>query len=219
MGKTILTRRQQQLLSLLFTDIYINKHFYLTGGTALSEYYLHHRLSEDLDFFSSEEVDTKGVEIIFKKIKKKINFKKIVYQNHFNRNLFFLHFDDEILKTEFTYYPFEQIEQPKNIENIKIDSLIDITVNKTDTIITNPRSRDFIDLYLIISSKKWQFNKLIKDARIKFDKYVDPLQITEQLLQVTKVKDYPRMIIPLENKKWQNFWINEARKLKDQVLK
>ncbi|PIV62644.1 hypothetical protein COS12_01560 [Candidatus Roizmanbacteria bacterium CG01_land_8_20_14_3_00_33_9] len=219
MGKTILTKRQQQLLTLLFADSYIKKHFYLTGGTALSEYYLHHRLSEDLDLFSSEEVDPKGVEIILKKIKKKINFKKIVYQNHFNRNLFFLHFNDEILKTEFTYYPFEQIEKPNNMENIKIDSLFDIAVNKADTIITNPRSRDFIDLYLIINLKKWQFNKLIKDARIKFDKYVDPLQITEQLLQATKVKDYPRMIVPLENKKWQNFWLNEARKLKDQIFK
>ena len=28
--------------------------FYLTGGTALSAFYLHHRESEDLDFFSRE---------------------------------------------------------------------------------------------------------------------------------------------------------------------
>jgi len=26
--------------------------FYLTGGTALSRFYLHHRFSEDLDFFA-----------------------------------------------------------------------------------------------------------------------------------------------------------------------
>jgi len=27
----------------------------LSGGTALSEFYLHHRFSEDLDFFSEKE--------------------------------------------------------------------------------------------------------------------------------------------------------------------
>ena len=31
--------------------------FYLTGGTALSRFYCHHRYSEDLDFFSSAELE------------------------------------------------------------------------------------------------------------------------------------------------------------------
>lgn len=34
----------------------ITDNFYLTGGTALSEFYLQHRLSEDLDFFSEQEL-------------------------------------------------------------------------------------------------------------------------------------------------------------------
>ena len=29
--------------------------FYLTGGTALSRFYFHHRLSEDLDLFTETE--------------------------------------------------------------------------------------------------------------------------------------------------------------------
>ncbi len=32
-------------------------HFYLTGGTALSRQYLHHRYSDDLDFFLNREND------------------------------------------------------------------------------------------------------------------------------------------------------------------
>ena len=51
MAKTILTERQRQLLNLLSQESYIQQNFYLSGGTALAEYYLHHRLSEDLDFF------------------------------------------------------------------------------------------------------------------------------------------------------------------------
>ncbi|MFH1233514.1 MAG: nucleotidyl transferase AbiEii/AbiGii toxin family protein [Patescibacteria group bacterium] len=34
--------------------------FYLTGGTALAEFYLHHRLSEDLIFFPSKNLIRKA---------------------------------------------------------------------------------------------------------------------------------------------------------------
>ncbi|NTU74244.1 nucleotidyl transferase AbiEii/AbiGii toxin family protein [Candidatus Roizmanbacteria bacterium] len=38
---------------------YIRSHFYFTGGTALAEYYLNHRFSDDLDLFTTEKtIDT-----------------------------------------------------------------------------------------------------------------------------------------------------------------
>jgi predicted nucleotidyltransferase component of viral defense system len=52
MGKTILTPNQKILLAEISRYQPITKRFYLTGGTALSEFYFQHRLSEDLDFFS-----------------------------------------------------------------------------------------------------------------------------------------------------------------------
>lgn len=58
MGKTILTPKQSQFLELISQDKQITKRFYLTGGTALSEFYLQHRLSYDIDLFTEkEEVD------------------------------------------------------------------------------------------------------------------------------------------------------------------
>lgn len=50
MAKTILTNKQQILLNLISRQKDLISSFYLSDGTALSEYYLHHRLSEDLDF-------------------------------------------------------------------------------------------------------------------------------------------------------------------------
>ena len=219
MAKTILTKRQQQLLTLLSQDKYIKEHFYLSDGTALAEYYLQHRLSEDLDFFSLLEVNPKTVQIIFKKIKEKIHFEKVTFEISFNRNLFFLHFPDEILKTEFTYYPFEQIEQPKKMGLLKIDSLMDIAVNKADTILTHPRTRDFIDLYLILQKEQWLFADMVKQARVKFDTDVDVLHIAQQLLTVSELKDYPRMLIAFDFDKCEDFWIKEAQKLKKYILK
>ena len=57
MGKTILTTIQQKALDSIASDTIVKNHFYLSGGTALATYYLHHRLSEDLDFFSENEID------------------------------------------------------------------------------------------------------------------------------------------------------------------
>lgn len=50
----ILDRIQQKILS-LFSTIPEHDSFYLTGRTALLAFYLHHRKSRDLDFFSDVE--------------------------------------------------------------------------------------------------------------------------------------------------------------------
>jgi predicted nucleotidyltransferase component of viral defense system len=50
MGKnTILIKEQKSILDLISKNQYLKSNFYFTGGTALSEIYLQHRLSEDID--------------------------------------------------------------------------------------------------------------------------------------------------------------------------
>ena len=69
MGKTILTPKQFNFLELVANEEQITKRFYLTGGTALAEFYLKHRISEDIDLFcEKEEVDPKIIDAFLKKI-------------------------------------------------------------------------------------------------------------------------------------------------------
>src|SRR3990167_8967517 len=49
----ILTPIQKEALDLLFSEEQFSKIFYLTGGTALSAFFLEHRHSDDLDFFTN----------------------------------------------------------------------------------------------------------------------------------------------------------------------
>lgn len=220
MANTILTKRQHLILLLLFKEKDIRNRFYLSGGTALSEYYLQHRYSEDLDFFSDEEVVPEAIQVILKKIQKPTGFVKIDYQQSYNRNLFYLHFSDgEIIKTEFTFYPFTKIEVSKSVGNIIIDSLLDIAINKAFTIYQKPRRRDFTDLYFIIKREQWNFNELMKKARIKFDTHIDPLQLAQQIMKVNELEDNPRMIADYSKKEMVNFWNNEVLKLKKETLK
>jgi predicted nucleotidyltransferase component of viral defense system len=212
---SILSDNQKKILSLLAKEKIISDNFYLSGGTALAEFYLNHRLSEDLDFFSEKEFNVETISAIFKKIQKAAGIKSVKYEQSFNRNLFFLELENDSIKTEFTYFPFSRIEIGKNnIGNLKIDSLLDIAVNKVFTIYQKPRSRDFIDLYLILKMKsEWDLNELVKKAQIKFDNYLDPLQLSAQFVKADILKDYPKMILEIPEDKWQEFFMAEAKKL------
>lgn len=157
MAVTILTHAQKQILAILVKDEIFQKHFYLSGGTALSEYYLQHRISEDLDFFSENEIDKIWLNSLAKKIKKSVHFGKLDIEESFNRNLVFFTTNKVAIKTEFTYYPFTRIEKSITKNGIKIDSLIDIAVNKFFTIYQKPTARHFIDLYFIIKTREYSF--------------------------------------------------------------
>lgn len=216
---SILSENQTNILSLLSKEKLITESFYLTGGTALAEFYLKHRLSEDLDFFSEKEFDPIFISSTFKKLQDKTGIKKVVYEQSFNRNLFFLELQNDSIKTEFTYFPFNRIEMKNKFGDLYIDSLIDIAVNKIFTIYQKPRSRDFIDLYLILEKEKsWGMDELMKKAQIKFDTYVDPLQLSSQFVKAEVLRDYPNMLRKIDEKEWQNFFMEEAKRLTESKL-
>jgi len=219
--KNILSRNQKDILTIISKDKLICDNFYLTGGTALAEFYLHHRLSEDLDFFSENEFEPQSISVFLEKIKNIAKIKKVEYQQSFNRNLFFLDLvDGDKIKMEFTYFPFARIEKKEKIGDLHIDSLLDIAVNKVFTIYQKPRTRDFIDLYFILQKDKGlSLDDLIKKAQIKFGNYIDPIQLGAQYMKAKEFKDFPRMLVGIKENVWQEFFINEAKKLSRKIIK
>ncbi|MEK9153881.1 MAG: nucleotidyl transferase AbiEii/AbiGii toxin family protein [Patescibacteria group bacterium] len=216
---SILSAKQQRILAILSQEKTICDYFYLTGGTALSEFYLHHRLSEDLDFFAEDVFDPTDISVLLKKIQSAADIVNIRFEQSFNRNLFFLELENDIIKTEFTYFPFPRIEKKQKIGDLYVDSLLDIAVNKVFTIYQKPRSRDFIDLYCILQKEAaWMIRDLVAKAQIKFDHHLDPLQLGSQFLRATELLDYPTMAILLDKNLWQDFFVREAKKLRGEVL-
>ena len=217
---SILSKNQKGLLSILAKEKLVTDNFYLTGGTALAEFYLHHRLSEDLDFFSENEFDPQAISALFKKLQKPAGIKKTSYEQSFNRNLFFLELEKDSIKTEFTYFPFPRIDLKQKFGALSVDSLLDIAVNKAFTIYQKPRSRDFIDLYCILKEKKdWTVDELAEKAQIKFDHFIDPLQLAAQFVKCEELKDYPTMIKKIDEKDWQRFFTEEAKRLSSREVR
>ena len=212
-GKSLLSKKQKRLLSLFSENKPLRGAFYLTGGTALAAFYIPYRYSEDLDFFSEDEVDPALLVVFLKSIKEKLGYEEFDLNTSFNRNLLQLKFKDEVLKLEFTYFPFPQIETPQTKDGVKVDSVLDIATNKLFTIYQNPRSRDFMDLYMICRKYEYTIEGLIEKAKIKFDWHVDPIKLGSQFLLVEELKDYPRLMVALDHREWQDFFIAEAKKL------
>lgn len=218
MSDSILTKNQIAVLEKIGDNKFIADNLYFTGGTALAEFYLKHRFSEDLDFFSEQEFDIVSIDIFLKSLKIELGISKVDFQQSYNRNIFFLHFNQEVLKTEFTYFPFPRIEQGVSKYGIRVDSLLDIAVNKLFTIYQRTKARDYIDLYFICIHAGYSIERLIEHAKVKFDWHIDPLQLGTQFIKATEAEDYPRMIEKIDHKMWQNFFIQEAKKLSSEII-
>ena len=216
----ILTPNQVAFLAKVSQESSLVKKFYFTGGTPLAAFYLQHRMSEDIDLFSEEEeVNVGPIRAFIKKIEKPLGIKAVEYRQYIGLHTFELKYNTgDILKVDFNYYPFPCIERGMKYLNIYVDSLLDIATNKVHTIYMKPRARDFIDVFFIIREKGYNFKDLIAQAKIKFDWHIDAVEFGKRLLSAANATDFPRMLKPIDHAEWQDFFIEEAKKLKDGVL-
>lgn len=187
----------------------------------MAEFYLHHRLSEDIDLFcEDEEVDQRLIETFLVKVKKTLKLAEIRHTHFlglFTYNLVYK--DKQELKVDFNYYPFGRINKGNKYKNIELDSELDIAVNKVHTIAMKPRARDFIDIYFLVKEKGFRFDDLLSQAKIKFDWHIDRVTLGSQLLKALDVSDYPKMIKKINHQEWKDFFVNEAKKLGKKIFK
>jgi len=220
-GETgVLSQKQVAFLGFAAEQKTVAENYYLTGGTPLAAFYLQHRYSEDLDFFiEHEEVNLLSIQKIIGQAKEKFHLKNISYEHFQGLHIFFLEYlDREMLKVDFSYYPFPRIEEGQPESGIDIDSLIDIAVNKIQSIGTRTKARDYVDLYFMVKEKGLVIRDLMQLARNKFDFYIDPIQYGKQFLKVTEAKDYPRMIKSFDPQDMERFFLAEAEKLAREIL-
>lgn len=220
MGQTILTPHQSQFLEIVGNQKQLTQNFYLTGGTALSEFYYQHRLSEDLDFFNpNSEVNQIAIEVFLKKISPKlgiIGIKKTVFLGLVTYILNYS--DNQQLKIDFSYYPFPRIESGKKYNGLPIDSVHDIAANKLHTMFMKPRSRDYVDLYFILTRENYSLDKLIIDAKTKFDWHIDKVTLASQFLRTKDFDESSMLLVPFDKKKMDDFFLDLARSLDNDIF-
>jgi len=219
--ESILNKYQKKILKLISKEKYFTQRFYLTGGTALAEFYLKHRISEDLDFFcEKQEVNPIPISRFLKEKTKILDLEKYVTERIRGVYSFFLHFKNkDILKVDFSYYPFPRIEKGVKFGNLEINSVYDIGTDKVHTMVLYPRARDFIDIYFIVKEKNYDFYDLLIKAKAKFDWDITAIELGSRLLETSKLTDYPRMLKEINHQEWKKFFLKEAKKLKKEIFK
>lgn len=224
MAKTLekgagLSLRQKQFLAVVLAEPFILKNFYLTGGTALASWYLHHRESYDLDFFTQDRFDSDQITNWLKSKQKEIGYRWMGVDEGWQFYTYFFRFpDNSRLKTDFGKYTSSRLQKGIIWKGLEIDSLYDIAVNKTQMFMVNPRERDYIDLYFILQSTNWEINKLLADASVKFEIDYNPVQITKNFFKVGEITDFPKMLVPFNQKTMEKFYVDLAKSLKKKIF-
>lgn len=185
--REILNKEQKKLLSYFSKNNFFRSNFYWTGGTALAELYLKHRLSVDLDFFSEELIADELLLENIKKLKKELKIKKVKYIKDKNRQIFSLVFSGKkAVKLEFVYFPFSKIRYKKVDKRykIKVDSLKSIGENKILALYESSEPKHIFDIYWICKKYKiLSLKKLYFGALGKFGVEIDKVNFIEKAFE------------------------------------
>jgi predicted nucleotidyltransferase component of viral defense system len=147
--------------------------FYLTGGTALSRFFLHHRYSDDLDFFVNRDMNFKDhADIFIDKLSKDHKLSIDIRTNDFVR--FDIVENDILLKIKLindVAYHYGEFTHDK----CRIDNVENILSNKISAI-SRDTPKDFADILFI--ALNYSFNWIeVFDAAKKKDAWVNEIEI------------------------------------------
>lgn len=191
-----------------------------TDGTALSEVYLQHRLSEDLDLFTQGQVRDHKINAFIDEAKSAIgyaSYEKRVYSGLFMYTLIFPGGDR--LKLDFNEYDFSPVERGTKLGNLTVDSIFDIAVNKLEAILSRAKSRDFVDLYFAMPVIGCDLDQVRMRHADKFSGRRDDDEVVRHLIKVVDLADYPAMLVPFDRKRMIDFFLAEAKKLEGKIFK
>ncbi len=124
------------------------EHFTLTGGTALSAFHLHHRHSEDLDLFSDDDVPLQTVDTFLMSVP---GLEITSFHRRYDRKIFSATVDGDLLKIEFTKFPFEHVCGREEVApGLWVDSPNEILVNKLLAMADRYEPKDDVDVYFLL---------------------------------------------------------------------
>lgn len=202
-----LTKLQKKVLSVVFKIAGVRQHFYLTGGTALSAFYLHHRISDDLDLFTHSieiEIAAKMTEdslrinnLSFQSLRASPTFRRYVVENKLQLDL--------VRDVDF------RIGAPELIGDIMVDNIKNITMNKVLAIYGRLDAKDYVDLYFICKDKPQDVLCLIEKAKNK-DAGIHPFEWARVIADAKSLTVMPKMILPLDIDEMK-CWYEKLREL------
>ncbi|SHG43589.1 Nucleotidyl transferase AbiEii toxin, Type IV TA system [Thermosyntropha lipolytica DSM 11003] len=187
------------------------KGFYLAGGTGLA-LQLGHRLSEDLDFFTTQNFSSSEIISRFKEQEVKIideapDTLHLLFKNQ---------------KISFFYYPYPPLYSFAFFPNCPIANYLDIATMKLIAISQRGAKKDFIDLYFIITKKNLSLSLLFTLLEKKYPVKYSKLHILRSLTFFEDAEGDPMPLMnrgtkftPLAEEEWELIKVNLIKIQKD----
>lgn len=192
----------------------LRESFFLTGGTALSAFFLKHRLSEDLDFFTEEPEQVQQVLPVLQEISKHLGL-SIEVRRQF-RTFLEVHIhghDGRTIKCDFAQDSPYRL-QPKILQadyNIFTDNALDISCNKLSALYDRAEIKDFVDIFFI-NKELFPFSELLAAAKRKHVG-LDDYWLAVAMIKIEELGPLPRMVKPLELEELVAFFLSTAKTL------
>ncbi len=190
----------------------MERSFFLTGGSALGIFYLEHRRSYDLDFFTERDVDwhllgniVRDCSLAVSAQCETITASPLFYRFQLSRGP-----DRELLDFVVEHTP--QVNPTKeDFGPVRVDTLHEIAVNKVCMLISRCELKDVVDLYFL-ANHGLDILALFPDARKK-EGGLDPAMISFLLaqLRIDSLPDY--LIAPLDLDEFRAFVLNLRKRL------
>jgi hypothetical protein len=178
--------------------------FYLAGGSAAA-LYLGHRVSVDLDFFTEQE--SYQVEPLLQSIQ---DVGTLHLQQQSRGTLIGLLDDVQI---SFFAYPYPLLKDFENLEEIRIASLLDISLMKIVAISQRGKMRDFVDLYFVCQ-ENFALGDLLQRIPQKYPGVTYPsYHLLRSLVYFADAEDDipPRSLIDWDWEEIKGFFKKEAK--------
>jgi hypothetical protein len=219
-GKGIITPLQKKLLQGI-ASLQDTKHFYLTGGTALAEFYLGHRRSYDLDLFTAET----GLVIHFSRtVEKSLALQSNCLIRPVRRFESFVELEaegyGEKVQIHLAYdSPFRWGKPLRSEYGVNVNDYQDLIVDKVLAFFGRWTQRDAVDLFEII--KKEEIGPLLDMAKEKdpgFDLYWFAAALVEVDRYPDDIAKWPvDLIVEIDAKILKETFLELSREIMDRI--
>ncbi len=180
----------------------------------MAEFYLQHRYSKDLDFFT--EIDGL-IEQALPRLEKRLRQAKIELTVTKRFDTFveaFARGHGQTVKIDFAPdIPFRL--KPtifrKNL-GIYVDNRLDIACNKFSALFDRHEAKDFVDIYFLCQEKQFTFEKIYQQAKKKH-RGLDDYWLAVSLRFAEEIEKLPRMIKPLSINDLKQFYREKIKTL------
>lgn len=219
-GKGIITPLQKKLLQDI-SSLQDTKHFYLTGGTALAEFYLGHRRSYDLDLFTAET----GLVIHFSRtVEKSLALQSNCLIRPMRRFESFVELEaegyGEKVQIHLAYdSPFRWGKPLQSEYGVNVNDYQDLIVDKVLAFFGRWTQRDAVDLFEIM--RKEEIDPLLDMAKEKdpgFDLYWFAAALVEVDRYPDDIAKWPvDLIVEIDAKILKETFLELSREIMDRI--